>query len=166
MGINKISNSTGLAKAMALNSNQVKKEQRTDESEKSSGNESTRVEISSKARELNANSTILEKALSSLGQLEAVRQDRLAEVQQKIEDDFYDSDEFNQSLSEALATDKDLESVIRQDRTVGGYVSTLNGMEPQDGADVEAVKAKVTCGYYNSDEVTTKTADALIDLLS
>ncbi len=172
MAIDKIINSIG-TNSIAQNKVQNTKDQKIEDrnTEKvSSGSESTdEVSFSSKAKRLQETEQILRFALERLEQFDEVRNEKLEDVKDKIDSNYYFNDQVSDKVSENMFSDRVIRESIEKQIRVKEYVDKLkqaDADEADNSTRLSAIKDRIDSDFYNDEEIIEKTADKLLGLFT
>ena len=172
MAIDKIINSIG-TNSITQNTVQNTKEKKVDDknTEKiSSDTESSdAVNFSSKAKKLQETEQILRFALEKLEQFDEVRSEKLEDVQDKLNSDFYFTDQVSDKVSENMFSDRVIRESIEKQIKVKEYVDKLKEADAEAIDNTErlsAIKDRAEAGFYNDEEIIEKTADKILSLFT
>ncbi len=131
--------------------------------------EQDRVEFSDQAKQLQETEQILRFAMEKLEKYDEVRNEKLVDVQDKLDSDFYYGDDLNEQISEKIISPRELQDTVRGNLEVREYMSKFEEMDSvEDEIDNEKlveIRNRVAQGYYDDPEVLEKTAEKLIELL-
>ncbi len=172
MAIDKIINSIG-TNSITQSKVQKTKDKKTEDKNTdkvSSGSESTdEVNFSSKAKKLQETEQILRFALERLEQFDEVRNEKLEDVKNKVDSNYYFNDQVSDKVSENIFSDRVIRESIEKQIRVKEYVNKLkeaDAEEADNSALLTAIKDRAESGFYNDKEIIEKTADKLLGLFS
>ncbi len=128
------------------------------------------VQISPQAKKLQETESILRFALQKLDDLDELRQEKLQDVQKKIDKNYYFTEQFNQDLAESIIPDSEIDSIILKKAQIENYTQKLNKMdqnvEKTDQDKLSEISNKISNGYYDNINVNDVVADTLTDILT
>lgn len=125
--------------------------------------------FSDDAKKLQETEVILRSALQKLNEMDEVRTEKLADIMDKINQDFYtDNPELDEELSDLIIPEDELRDIIQKRMNAEEYVDQIHqydiGHEQIDEEKLKNIREKVAQGYYNKPEVLEKIANELVDL--
>ena len=128
------------------------------------------ADLSSRAKRLQETERILRFALERLEQFDEVRQEKLDEVNGKLQGDYYYSPDVDGEISERIFSDEELQERVRNTQQMRQFLEDVHQMDDQaaeeeiDQTRLDAIRQRVQDGFYDSEEVLGKVADRLLEL--
>ncbi len=124
--------------------------------------------FSDDAKKLQETEVILRSALQKLNEMDDVRTEKLADVKDKIDQNFYsDNDELDQELAGLIIPESELRDIIQKRMKADEYVDQIhdydNTNQTINEENIKNIKEKVAQGYYSNPEVLEKIANELVD---
>jgi hypothetical protein len=127
------------------------------------------VEFSAQAKGLQETEKVLRFALEKLESFDDVRQERLSDVQDRINQDFYMDDDIDEAVSERMFSNQEIAQVARRHLEVKQQLDNLHAIDneetPIDEDKLQSIRDRVAAGYYNDPEVIEATADKLLETI-
>ncbi len=169
MTVDKVINHIGTQTALKEAAEKVKasKNEKTTQAEITS--EQDRVEFSDQAKQLQETEQILRFAMEKLEKYDELRSDKLDEVREKLDSDFYYGDDLNEDISEKIISPRELMNTVRDNLEVREYMNRFEEMDAvEEEVDTEKlveIRNRIAEGFYDDPEVLDKTAEKLIELL-
>ena len=108
------------------------------------------VEISDKAKQYQETEAILRSALQKLHELDDIRNEKLSDVDTKVDSDYYNSDEFNSLLADQVLQDSSISDDAAKTLMVEKYVEKLKSMDSEsiatesDVTETDNIQSKIT----------------------
>ncbi len=131
--------------------------------------EQDRVEFSDQAKQLQETEQILRFAMEKLEKYDEVRSEKLDEVRERLESDFYFGEDMNEDISQKIISPRELMNTVRDNLEVREYMNRFEEMDAvEEEIDTEKlveIRNRVAEGYYDDPEILDKTAEKLIELL-
>ncbi|MCL1826844.1 MAG: hypothetical protein FWG20_02280 [Candidatus Cloacimonetes bacterium] len=124
--------------------------------------------LSEDALKLQATEVILQTALQKLHEMDQINDTNFADIKEKIQDDFYSSDQVLEQVVNDIFTDEEIHSLVEKRQIAQKYITELHKLDEADTLGEEKValvKERLASGYYDSDEIIDQVAGELVDLL-
>ncbi len=151
----------------AAEKSSLKKQDKVSQSEITS--EQDRAEFSDQAKQLQETEKILQFALEKLEKYDEVRNDKLVDVQDRLDSDYYFGDDIDEQISEKIISPRELLNTVRNNMEVREYMDRFKEMDSiEEDIDQEKlieIRNRVAQGYYDDPEVLNQTADRILELL-
>jgi anti-sigma28 factor (negative regulator of flagellin synthesis) len=130
------------------------------------------VKFSPEAKKLQETEKILRFALEKLETLDEIRADKLDDVREKVDNNFYMSEDVISKVSDKIISGTELQNKIKLTTDVENYLQKIKEIDSKDMSvnlnydKVDEIKSKIANGYYDSPEIMEKTAEKLIGLIT
>lgn len=126
--------------------------------------------LSDEARKLQETERILRFALERLEQFDEVRQEKLEGVADRLDSDFYFSEEVNGEVSERIFSDEEVKAQVERNQQMRQFLGDVHQIDEQmqaedvDTAKLDTIRQRIANGFYDSEEVLASVADRLMEL--
>jgi len=132
--------------------------------------QSDNADLSSQARKLQETERILRFALERLEQFDEVRQEKLDVASERLDSDYYSSEEVDAAISDKIFSQDELQEKVRNHQQMSQFLADVQSMDEQqltgevDEAKLEEIRSRVKSGYYDREDVMGVVADRLMEL--
>ncbi len=132
--------------------------------------QSDNADLSSQARKLQETERILRFALERLEQFDEVRQEKLDVASDRLESDYYSSEEVNEAISDKIFSQEELQEKVCNHQQMSQFLTDVQSMDAQqqsgevDEAKLDEIRSRIKSGYYENEDVMGVVADRLMEL--